>query len=485
MASILPGKYILQSNTGRQDKILINRKLLAERISNIRRAKCKQRKLPALGDILPSHETFIYAHYRPIIPIAYEYELIDPFSTTGFGGELNFQLTQIADLWMDMAIYIRVRGANCISAVDKCFHSPLLAHRMIKKVTLRTSSSIIDEYTGDALTKFYNYNLKAGKRPKWRECVGQETPREAYFKQELSDEYREVKMIADGLQTPKNDHGEFELWIPLIFWFNTSPENALPYVLLEHGQTFITVELNDGNTFSQGVDLGGGGLINQPQLLEAKLLINHLHVTESVRKILRTNTKRRICRLHRIIEKPIVGNSGRIRIDSVKYPIESMYFGIKLDGQDTPADGTKFYRVTNNTITYPARKPNALPPPTNQLIYSDAQYETRDPILTNIRIESQGNDVYREFKGSFYSKYLNLYHERLSPEDPGLHIVPFSFFTNITQPTGYYNPGSNKEFFIVYEADMQGQTGKLVLIANTINFVQYSQGGDLSIRYKL
>jgi hypothetical protein len=58
-------------------------------------------------------------------------------------------------------------------------------------------------------------------------CIGQEVPVDAILIQDpVNDNFREKKMIYSGYQTLKPSHDTIDLYIPLLFWFNTNKKYA-------------------------------------------------------------------------------------------------------------------------------------------------------------------------------------------------------------------------------------------------------------------
>ena len=60
-----------------------------------------------------------------------------------------------------------------------------------------------------------------------------------------TDIARPYLQFVNGPQTPKPVQPPLELWVPLMFWFNTDVRLSIPSVSIPFGQRFITIDLSD------------------------------------------------------------------------------------------------------------------------------------------------------------------------------------------------------------------------------------------------
>lgn len=483
------GLFIINVNKNSRQRILLMRhELLYNRLRKIEQERCKRgvNPIPLLTDIEKTHELFFNSQFKPFVSMAYEYERISLFEgTPRLGNTVSFQLTKKGHMYLDMVIHIRLRGAATTSPLDKCRHVPFLGHHIIKNFEFRTENLLIDEYTNDWMTMYYNYKIKPDKRRQWKICVAQEVPQPAsVILNPGIDNYREQRYILDGPQTEKSDHGIIDIWVPLLFWFNHSAATALPSSLLPHGQTFITARLAQATELAEVVTYAGPGTFTPPEIIDMNLELSHIYLSPRLGTIFEERSRLRIARIHRTQNAAISNSSGSVKLNELKYPTECLYFGLKLNGQPVP-DRNKFHRVNVTNIPIASSIPNPLPPPTFSFITTQLIYREPQEIFTEIKLRTKGDiELYINRTAQFYSKYLSLYHERNSPEDIGLHIIPFNLYQNIVQPSGFIDFSLIKEeTYIDYESNLAvGESGVLVVVAETINFIVISRSGTLSLR---
>ena len=132
--------------------------------------------------------------------------------------------------------------------------------------------SNVDDYTCEAMMYHQKFKVPPGKMTGWKRLVGQEIAIEGHtdlLSIENSASYpapvanlldingdgargapvtaantaRKVVRIVSGPQTPKLTQPLLDLWVPLIFWFNSDPRLSIASVSIPYGQRFITVEI--------------------------------------------------------------------------------------------------------------------------------------------------------------------------------------------------------------------------------------------------
>ena len=252
--------FTLVNNDGKQDKILMATDLLKKRLKELREIRCRNPAIrdttPTLIDIERTHVIFINAHFKPFAALAYEYNRIAPQDgTAGFGQEVSFSIQEFGDFFSDMCIRVVLEDFEAIVPGDQVHYAEFLGHRLLENVKFEVNGIRIDEYDSDVMNFHYNFKVPEWKRVAWKRCVGQEVPRDALLTQENGvDEYRVIKRIVDGPQTPKAVHTRVEMFIPLLFWFNLDPALAIPSVSIPFGQRFVTVQIANASSCCFGVD---------------------------------------------------------------------------------------------------------------------------------------------------------------------------------------------------------------------------------------
>jgi len=100
-----------------------------------------------------------------------------------------------------------------------------LGHYYFTNYNIEIDGQLVENYTSDYLNIYNSHNIQEHMLKNYNEMIGN------------------VKSINEFNSTKEN----YELIIPLIFWFNRNSSNALPLVAMKHSQATINVKLNDLN----------------------------------------------------------------------------------------------------------------------------------------------------------------------------------------------------------------------------------------------
>ncbi len=208
--------------------MLLATKLLTKRLKEIKRIRCKNPAIkdptPTLVDIERTHLLFVNAHFKPFCAIGYEYQKSPvQFGIQQLGQELVWSIPQFGDFFHDAVIHFQLSGLTAAPG-DQVYYADFLGHRLAQQVRFEVNGNYLDQYDSNVMNFHYNFFVPSHKKSAWARAVGQEVPSVAYLTQNPGvDQYREMKYIVNGPQTPKSSHPIVDLWIPLLFWFNKDP----------------------------------------------------------------------------------------------------------------------------------------------------------------------------------------------------------------------------------------------------------------------
>jgi hypothetical protein len=486
------GIFQLIANDGAQDKLLMATELLNRRLKEIHRLRCKHPAIrdptPTLVDIERTHILFINSHFKPFVAVGYEYTKIGvDQGVARLGSEVTFSIPQYGDFFNDMVFHVQLTGLTTIPG-NQVRYCEFLGHRLVQRVRFEVNGNFLDEYDSEVHNFHYAFTVEEGKRTAWKRNVGQEVPQPAYLTQNPGvDEYREVKQIVNGPQTPKATHQIVDLWIPLLFWFNADPRLAIPSVSIPYGQRFIRILLASPDLIAQGTP---AAIFTPPVLATTELYINNIFVNPEIHDIFIKRVGFNLIRVHR--QQKITINSGTdsIKLDSLKYPTETLYIGARPQiNNNSMEDWDRYHFVTNNLITYPTAIPNPIPPPANLLAFTDAHWKTATRVLDTIKLELHAIEIYHETPTEFFNSYLPYTYgnSRIhSPDDIGMYMVTFNLYPGSYQPSGHLNLSRSREFFLTYKSAIASPAVPcdLVIIAIAINFLLVSDGSAV-LRYNL
>lgn len=375
------GIFTLITNDGKQDRMLMATQLLNTRLVEIRALREQaghEDTTPTLVDIERTHILFMNAHFKPFAAIGYEYNKVQPQSGTArFGAPIQYSIPQFGDFFHDMVVNVKVSAgtANGTSYADRWQWADYLGQRLFKKVKFTVNGNPLDEYDSDVYKFHETFFITPNKRTGWERCVGQEACKKGYLSlpssaplqsqsgadrvtytdNSVSDpandvsstgwnpDLRECVEYANGLQTPKRTHPGFELWIPLLFWFNKDPRLAIPSVSIPYGQRFIDIELStlndccrtsydpllgDISTSSAGTSVTFAAA-SRPEITEATLYINNIFVNPEIHDIYIKRIGFNLIRVHRIQKNRISASTSSTLLNLLKWPIETMYIGLR------------------------------------------------------------------------------------------------------------------------------------------------------------
>ncbi len=493
------GLFTLMVNEGKQDKLLMATELLNRRLKEIRRSRCKDPRIldstPTLADIERTHLLFLNAHFKPFVAVAFEYAKIGvQEGIANFGNEVTFSIPQYGDFIHDMVLNVRLSGLGAGVTSTQARYCEFLGHRLLKKSRFEVNGKNLDEYTSEVYNFHYQF-LPDNKKIAWKRCVGQETPHTAYLTQNpLVDEYREVKQIVNGPQTPKVTHvpgpniPDIEMFIPLLFWFNMDPRLSIPSVAIPYGQRFIKIQL------AEAVDICGGiptADFTAPIITSMELYINNIFVNPEIHDIFIKRIGFSLIRVHREETQLLNTSENEILLDKLKYPIETIYMGVRPTINEGSMENWHRYHLSLDTnIPYPVAIPNpGVPPPLNVLAFAPATYKEAVPVLDSLSIKTIGIELWRPTPAKFFNTYTPYTYGGYnvsSPEDIGAYMVPFNLYPGSYQPSGHINLSVTREFYISYTSSVLNSivTGNLYVVAIAINFL-IIQDGNAVLRYNV
>lgn len=493
------GIFQLMINDGNQDRILMATDLLNERLKEIRRLRCKNPAIkdqtPTLVDIERTHVLFMNAHFKPFVAIGYEYNKIAPQEGRAqLGNEVTFSIPQFGDFFHDMVLNIRLSGLGVGPTSTQVRYCDFIGHRLLKLTRFEVNANNLDQYSSEVYNFHYNFSVPVSKRRSWKQCVGQEVEMDAYFTQApLVDEYREVKKIVNGPQTPKVVHSvnpttspDVEMWIPLMFWFNRDPRLSIPSVSIPYGQRFIKVQLATAAEICQGVPTTD---FTAPNISLMELYINNIFVNPEIHDIFIKRVGFSLIRVYREQSVGVNNSRGSLLLDQIKYPVETVYAGLRpLINVGTMDNWYRYYFVNDVLLTYPAAIPNpGIPPPTHVIGFSNANLKTATLTVDTLSIETLGIELWPVTPAMFYNAYVPYNYGEYnvsSPEDPGMYMIPFNLYPGSYQPSGHINVSKTREFYINYTSSVISTIipGAMIIVAVTINFLLISSGSAV-LRY--
>jgi hypothetical protein len=514
------GIFQLITNEGKQDRMLMGTELLSQRLAEIRTArKDMENPDPTLADIERTHILFMNAHYKPFAAIAYEYNKVQS-NTPTLGSKAQFSIPQFGDFFSDMVVHVKLHGATptfsgtavSVTGADCALFRwcDFPGERLFQKVSFDVNGNPLDEYFPDTYTMHRQFAVPANKKWGWYQCVGQEVPIEAKYKYydtttapAAPNNCRAAFNYYDGFQTYKTDHEDLEMLIPLLFWFNSDPRLAIPSVAIPYGQRFINIDIatkaqllraiiNPGALSTTGLTAPD---VVTPTFTNFDLYINNIFVQPDIHDIFISRIGFTLIRVHRRQITNVNKSTDNILLQNLKWPIETMYVGIRPVANITPnttntavaaqtsvadpnmSDWHKFGEITRAAHT------------TSEIVGAGAAFSIAKESghVTSFTISAHGVPLYKDIPAKFFNSYVPYNYggwNIATPTDPGLYMITFNLYPGTYQPSGHINVSRAREFYIQYTSTLvdSDATAELIVNAVALNFLLVSDG-SATLRY--
>lgn len=519
------GVFILVSNDGRMDQMLIGNETLRDNIAAIkaRRAASGEADInPSLSDLERSHVLFVNAHFKPYVAIALQYFKVSANNVT-LGSEVQVSIPQYGDFFADMVANVVITapttsfttsaGSLVASDVVLYRHCDYPGERLFDETRFEVNSNLLDSYTSNAYVLQRQFGVPQDKRIAWDRCMGQDNGSDAtYAVPDTTVTTAPVTShlnakVYNGYQTYKTAHQDLNLWIPQLFWFNQDARLAFPSVAVPYGQRFVTFRLTQAsNLYWPIVNPGATAALNAPtlstpQISTFDLYINNLFLLPEVHDIFIDRVAFTLVRVHRNQTQNCNKSSDRIHLVQLKWPVEDIKFGFQLVANTTAPltnntlasqasvinpnmeDWHRYAKVTNTSLATTAVNGAYVPASgTNKL---NIKYEAGH--ITTLRLQAHGVDLFGQFPAEFFNRYIPYQFggsRVVAPTDQGLYMYSFALHPGMFQPSGHFNCSRARELYLEYvsTAINSSAPANFVVQATALNFLLIAEG-SASLRY--
>lgn len=510
------GIFNLITNDGKQDRMLMASELLSQRLAEIREArKGLENPNPTLADIERTHILFMNAHFKPFAAIAYEYNKVTANNPT-LGSKVQFSIPQFGDFFSDMVVHVVLKnptvsvtgwtaGPENVPIYRWCDYP---GERLFQKVSFDVNGNPLDEYYPDTYNFHRQFYVTESKKAGWNRCMGQEQAVETVYDYAVTNPTNPQNARAsffrrDGHQTYKASHDDLELFIPLLFWFNTDPRLAIPSVAIPYGQRFINIDLASKDDLVRvAVNPAGDAAttavpaITTPVVSTFDLYINNIFVNPDIHDIFIARIGFTLVRVHRRQVTNVNKSSDNVLLQQLKWPIETMFVGVRptanyLKNTTVNATGDNTGLVDQNMEDWHkfcqvVRQASLA---AGTLAGASASYSTvaHQPHVTRLSVSAHGVPLYNNLPAKFFNSYVPLQFggwNIATPTDPGAYMITFNLYPGTYQPSGHINVSRAREFYLQYDSPYvtSNSTAELIVNAVAINFLLISDG-SATLRY--
>ena len=381
------GIFTLITNDGKQDRMLMATALLLERLTAINQYKVSTnggspddlQNLPTLLDIEKTHVLFTNAHFKPFAAIGFEYNKVKITSgSSNFGQHVQFSIPQFGDFFHDTCCHVIMQQPTLSTTATTSSDQPLMrwcafpGEALLQHVTQEVNGNPLDDYYFHSVNFHREFRVAPNKMDSWYRCVGQELPNKGYVQTPnwvangvaaSSVVDRIAVDVFNGNQTPTGQKnttsaGQLEMFIPLLFWYNTDVRLAVPSVAIPYGQRFINVDIANLNQMVDVVPRGAGtwaaplGSVGTATLSTFELYINNIFVNPEVHKIYIKRIGFSLIRVHRQQLYTANSNTTDILLQQLKWPIEYLCVGMKLQNYFASSDTSQTRQYLDRWHTF-------------------------------------------------------------------------------------------------------------------------------------
>ena len=522
------GIFTLITNDGKQDRMLMATALLSKRLQNIRQTRAEQGASdtnPTLSDIEKTHVLFMNAHFKPFAAFGSEYNKV-PVSNATLGTKVQFSIPQFGDFFSDMAIHIKftapttsITGADAGSvgadvALYRWCEWP--GERVLQRVSIDVNGNPLDEYYPDTYNFHRQFHVSEDKLVGWHRNMGQELPKQGYFAYNatpaalagdaddiVATPARATLAIRDGHQTYKPAHSDLDLFVPILFWFNTDPRLAIPSVAIPYGQRFLNIDLATKEqllrVIANPAQIAGSTLTNPtvttPTIANCDLYINNIFVNPDIHDIFIARIGFTLIRVHRRQVNNVNKATDSILLQQLKWPIETLYIGVRPTANQT-VNPTVVAPATQDAITDSQMEDwhrygqvsNSVEDAADYAgVSADFHLKSETNHITNLTVTAHGIDLYSTIPAQFFNSYIPYQFggwNIRTPTDPGVFMITFNMYPGTYQPSGHINVSRAREFYLAYNSTLVNSENPadLVVVAVAINFLLISDGSAV-LRY--
>jgi len=511
------GVFILVSNDGRMDQMLIGNETLRDNIAAVkaRRAAAGEADInPSLGDLERSHVLFVNAHFKPYVAISLQYFKVSANNVT-LGSEVQISVPQYGDFFADMVANVVIRApttsytgeATQASDVVLYRHCEYPGERLFEETRFEVNSNLLDSYNNEAYVLHRQFSVPQDKMVAWKRCMGQEVGAEATTA--VPDTHTTAAPVTahlrtqvyNGYQTPKPVHEDLNMWIPQLFWFNQDARLAFPSVAVPYGQRFVTFRLTQAsNLYYAHINPAADAeltspTLSTPQISTFDLYINNLFLLPEVHDIFIDRVAFTLVRVHRRQVQNCNKSADRIHLVQLKWPVTDIKFGFQLVENTATPD-------TNDTLLSQASVVSANMENWHRygkvvdsklaaaaVVGASTKLNVKNETnhIVKLRLQAHGVDLFGEFPSQFFNYYIPYKYGGYgltAPTDPGLFLYSFALHPTIYQPSGHFNCSRARELYLEYTSSeiASDKPANFVVQATALNFLLISEG-SASLRY--
>ena len=437
---------------------------------------------PSLEDIRGSHFLFINNQYKPFVESSHGYSKVTVNTKPLFGGEIVFNVPSNGNFISDMVLHVELSELTPKDINDKVRYSDYLGHKLIKNVQLIINNNIIDEYSSEYYNVHFHNVIPENKKKSWLECIGQEMPLEGTLIQDpVNSNYKEQRIIYNGNQTIKSNHGIVQLFIPLLFWFNLNTKQCL-LNNFQFGKVQIKVNFEDSSKLMTCVDVKNDIYhenFNMPVFNECELYTNHIYINEDIQDIFISKLGFTLIRTHKQIEVLLDLNKDNISLsDELKFPVEDISFYARPVENEIGLDSLNTWHRNSSLNLINIKTPVIYKlSGIDTLGINNIKFYEETPLFDNFNLSVNGSSIHGTDIPLFYNSYLPYISGKYTTSNnKNIYFISYNLFPKKFNPSGYVNMTKSRDIYFNYSSKIIeiNSPVKLYIHATCLNFLVYN-----------
>ena len=389
--------------------------------------------------------TFFKVVYRRHTNFAIEAIQQTPTGSNSLGSRASFQITRNGDLIHRVYFNGKIKNNNTAGDTNNVALVPNFGQKLLKTVELEIGGQRIDKHYSEWLYIWNELSLPAGKRSGYNTMVG------------ANDANLCTKLAAQS---------EYELYVPLEFWFCRNVGLALPLIALQYHEVKINVEyesaanLVDTHVANLCDDEDGDGCTNGNRLATNSTIEFRTDPNDAATAVSKfaTGSAISLSDANLWVDYVFLDTDERRRFAQLshEYLIEQLQFtGTDTMTSSASADSMKPVRLNFNhpckELIWAVKKNNTgtqIPFWNN---FSTAESENANTTANNYsnssnptmqaKIMLNGNDRFATRKGDYFSLVQPYQHHENTPDENhnGINVYSFALKPEEHQPSGTLN----------------------------------------------
>jgi hypothetical protein len=336
------------------------------------KSKTPEAAVPTMVDVLQTHSLFIKSTWKPFVSYAWEYtriacaQAITAIPKAGESAHITFDLQKCNGDWLnDMVVHLTFPAIGAAGGSLRYKYCDFPGLRLFKSIRLWNNKEIVDEYSVEDVLFSVATKISYSKRVGFDTLVGQEQPIQGNQWDENLFIDR-VLYFKEGAQTLQPLQPALDLWIPLMFDFNSEMTRSLFNRLINNPEFYIEIILESSEKIIQVTDADGTPLTGEAQNIrlpvsKITLYAKNIYLNPDVLDCFSARDNFALIRVHKQHTLTVTQNTGSILLNQLKYAVEMLNFGMRPNINTTGSNNFKTWYYMANTQLKAVPSPAVIP----------------------------------------------------------------------------------------------------------------------------